>query len=74
MAYVKVANLPYLIGNAVLDNFEEDLKLEPGQFNTAIMIFYVSVHRLCVVSEEAIYIDYVCRRAFCCFKFPVTSC
>ncbi|KAJ2961667.1 hypothetical protein NQZ79_g3115 [Umbelopsis isabellina] len=28
------------LGNAVLDNFEEDLKLEPGQFNTAIMIFY----------------------------------
>ncbi|KAG2185027.1 hypothetical protein INT43_000940 [Umbelopsis isabellina] len=28
------------LGNAVLDNFEEDLELKPGQFNTAIMIFY----------------------------------
>ncbi|KAG2181847.1 hypothetical protein INT44_008663 [Umbelopsis vinacea] len=28
------------LGNAVLDNFEEDLHLKPGQFNKCVMIFY----------------------------------
>lgn len=32
-----------LIGNAVLDNFEEDVGITPDQFNLSITIFYVSV-------------------------------
>ncbi|KAI8064527.1 major facilitator superfamily domain-containing protein [Gongronella butleri] len=29
------------LGNAVLDNFEEDVHITPDQFNTCVMIFYV---------------------------------
>lgn len=30
------------IGNAVLDNFEQDIGITPDQFNACVTIFYVS--------------------------------
>lgn len=33
-----------LKGNAVLDNFEEDVGITPDQFNTCVTIFYVITH------------------------------
>jgi len=46
-----------LLGNAVLDNFEQDIGITPDQFNTCVTIFYVCV---CVCITRVFYLSQSC--------------
>lgn len=52
-----------LLGNAVLDNFEQDIGITPDQFNTCVTIFYVCV---CITRVPCLdlFITELCRLDF----------
>lgn len=46
-----------LLGNAVLDNFEQDIGITPDQFNTCVTIFYV-----CGISQASVLLNHLSFR------------
>lgn len=66
----------HIEGNAVLDNFEEDLHLEPGQFNKCVMIFYVSIVAGVFTLAMRPFVNAInaYRRGSLCSKFQATFC
>lgn len=63
-----------ITGNAVLDNFEQDLGMTGNQLNTAITIFYVRVRGPLLPLYDGRLIVFWIRSGSSLFRYPPISC